>query len=142
MLLVWKDVYHLCKPSVDLVEIKDDDNDKDEDDEEDNTPCVTINVEEYQELMKDGEEEKEDEAKEEDKKEGEDEESDLVRIATEVIASLPHSPPKSAVSSSMKTTSTSVIVTTTNTSSSQSLFSPSQLQLSLMEVSTTSSTKL
>ena len=92
--------------------------------------------------MKDGEEEKEDEAKEEDKKEEEDEESDLVRISIEVISSLPHSPPKYVVSS-METTSTSVIATTTiDTSSDQSLFAPSQLQVSLIEVSTTSSTKL
>ena len=78
---VWKYVYHICKHSVDLVEIKDDDNYKDEDDEEDNTPCVTISAEDYQDLMKDGEEEKEDEAKEEDKQEEEDEESDTMRIA-------------------------------------------------------------
>ena len=64
---VWKNVFHLHKPSEDLVEINDDDNDKDEDNEEDNTPCVTIDAKDYQELMKDGEEKKEDEAKEEDR---------------------------------------------------------------------------
>lgn len=55
------------------MEIIDGDSDKDEDNEEDNTPCVTIDVEDCQKLMKDGEEEKEDEAKEEDRKEEEDE---------------------------------------------------------------------
>ena len=60
---VWKDVFHLPKPSEDPVEVKDD--------EEDNTPCVTINAKEYQDLMKDGEEEKEDEDKEEDRQEEE-----------------------------------------------------------------------
>ena len=44
---VWKDVFHLPKPSEDPVEIKDDDSDKDEDNEEDNTPCVTINTKDY-----------------------------------------------------------------------------------------------
>ena len=44
---VWKDVFHLHKPSEDLVEIKDDDSDKDEDNEEDNTPCVTIDPDDH-----------------------------------------------------------------------------------------------
>ena len=44
---LWKYVFHLPKPSEDLVEIKDDDSDKDEDNKEDNTPYVTINVEDY-----------------------------------------------------------------------------------------------
>ena len=122
---VWKDVFHLPKPSEDPMEIKDNDGDKDKDDEEDNTPCVTIDVEDYQDLMKDGEEEKEDKVEEEDKKEKDDEETNPMRIFVEVIASLPHSPPKFVVSSSMETASTSLIVTTIDTSSAQSLFSPS-----------------
>lgn len=102
---MWKNVYHLHKSSENLVEINDyDDSDKDEDNEEDNTPCVTIDVEDYQELMKNDEEGKEDEVEEEAKKEEEEEEeeSDLVRIAIEVIASLPHSSPKTTTSSSME----------------------------------------
>ena len=65
---VWKYVFHLPKPSEDPMEIKDDDSDKDENHEEENTPCVTANAEYYQDLMKYGEEEKEDEVEEEDKK--------------------------------------------------------------------------
>ena len=76
--------------------------------------------------MKDVKEEKEDEAKEKDRKEEEEEEIDPVRIVAQVIASLPHSPPKSIVSS-MEIASTSVIATIIDTSSTQSLFSPSQL---------------
>ena len=54
---MWKNIYLLHKPSENLVEINDDDDDsdKDEDNGEDNTPCVTIDVEEYQDLMKDDE---------------------------------------------------------------------------------------
>ena len=74
--------------------------------------------------MKDGEEEKEDEAKEEDNQGEEDEESDPVRIATQVIASLPHSPPKYVVSL-VEIASASVIATTIDTSSTQSLLDPS-----------------
>ena len=77
-------------------------------------------------MIKDGEEEKEDEAEEEDKKEEDDDESNPMRIATKFIASLPHSPPKSTVSS-MEIASTSVIATTIDTSSSKSLFAPSHL---------------
>ena len=66
---VWKDVFHLHKPTEDPMEIKDDDSDKDEDNEEENSPCVTVNTKDYQDLMKDGEEEKEDEAKEENRQE-------------------------------------------------------------------------
>lgn len=100
---------------------------------------VTFDARDYQ-ALKDGEEEK-DEGVDEEDKEG-DEENDLVRIVAQVIASLPHSPPKIATSSGMETALASVIATTTDPSSAQSLFSLSQLQASLMEVSTTSSTKL
>ena len=126
---MWKNIYHLHKPSENLVEINDDDDDsdKDEDNEEDNTPSITIDAEEYQDLMKDDEEEKEDEDEEEIKEQEEEEESDLVRIATKVIASLPHSLVKTATSSSMETTSASLIVTTRNASSVQSLFARTQI---------------
>ena len=68
-----------------------------------------------QELMEEkDEEEKEEEAKEEDK-----DEEDIVRIATKEIASLPHSPPKTIIST-METTSTSMIVSTSATSIAQS----------------------
>ena len=53
---VWKDVYHLHKPSEDLVEIKDDESDKEEDDEDDNKPSFIVTAEETQYFMKDGEE--------------------------------------------------------------------------------------
>ena len=66
---VWKDVLHLPKPSEDPVEVKGDNSGKDKDDEEDNTHCVTINSKEYQDLMKDGEEEKEYKVEEKDKEE-------------------------------------------------------------------------
>ena len=122
-----KNIYLLHKPSEDLVEIKDDDDDgdKDEDNEEDNTPCVTIDAKYYQDLMKNDEEEKEDEAEEEVREQKEEEESDPIRIATKVIASLPHSLVKIATSSSMETTSMSLIVTIKDASTIQSLFTPS-----------------
>ena len=55
---MWKNVYHLHKQSDSLVEVKDDESD--EQNEEDSTPYVTIDSKEYQELMKDDEEDKED----------------------------------------------------------------------------------
>ena len=119
---VWRDVYHLHKPSKDLVEIKDDESDKEEDDEDDNTPSVTVTTEEMQDLMKDREEEKKEEAEEEDNQE----EEDPMRISLEVIASLPHSPPKSTISS-VETASTSMIMSTTATSTTQSSLATLQL---------------
>ena len=77
----WRNVYYLHKLSDQLVEIKDDDDDSDKD--EDFTQFVMVD---YQELMKDDEEEKEEEAIEE-AKEG-DEKIDLVKIVAVVIASL------------------------------------------------------
>ena len=88
----WRNVFHLCKLSEYLVEIKDDDDsDKDEDNDEDSTQFVTMD---YQELMEDDEEEKEEEATKEAK--GDDEETDPVKIVVAVISTLPHSPAKFA----------------------------------------------
>ena len=70
----------------------------------------------YQELMKDDEEDKEEEATEEAKEDYE--ETNPIKITTIVIASLPHSPSKPVAT-------TSLIVTTIDTSNVQSLFSPS-----------------
>ena len=112
---VWRDVYHLNKLAENLVEIKDDESDKEEDDEDDNTPSVIVTAEDMQDLMKDREEAKEEEAKDEDKKE----EEDPMRIAVEVIASLPHSPPKTAIST-METASASMILSSSATSIAQS----------------------
>ena len=39
---VWRDVFHLNKPSEETIEIKDDDNSDNNDDDEDNIPSVTI----------------------------------------------------------------------------------------------------
>ena len=49
---MWKNIYLLHNPNEDPIEIKDydDDGDKDEDNEEDHTPCVTLDVEDYQDL--------------------------------------------------------------------------------------------
>lgn len=133
---IWRDVYHINRPIDDLVEIKDDDSDQ-EDEEDDNIPLVTITKEDMQDLMKEKEEEeKEEEAEEEDK-----DEEDLVIITIEIIASLPHSPPKT-ITSSMETTSASEIVSTSASSVVQSSPATSQLQVSSMEVSSTSSTEL
>ena len=80
---VWKDVYHLRQSSTEAVEIKDDDR---SDDEPDNVPSIMVTEGELHALAKEEEEDKEEEDKEEEKDE------DTVRIATEVIASLPHTP--------------------------------------------------
>lgn len=119
---IWKNVYHLHKPSEFPIDIKDGDDDSD--DEEDNTSYVTFNAEDYQ-ALKDDKAEKDEEIDEEDK-EG-DEENDPVMIVTQVIASLPHSPRKTATSYGMETDSTSVIVTSKDISSTQSPFATSQL---------------
>ena len=121
------------------MEIKDDDddNEKDEENDEDSTQFVMVD---YQELMKDDEEDKEEEATEEAKEY--DEETDPGKIVATIIASLPHSPAKLATSSSLEIDPASLIVTTTDTSNVQSLFATSQLNTSLIEVSTTSSTEL
>ena len=105
---MWKNIFHLHEPSSDPVEIKDIGS---SDEEEDRTQSVTMDVDDYEDLMKkdDKEEEMEEEA-EEDK-----EEEDLVKIVVAVIASLPHSPPK-MVTSTMEIASTGEIVSTTASS--------------------------
>ena len=62
--------------------------------------------------------EREEEEKEEEVVEEENDEDDLVRITTEDIASLPHTPPNNVTS--MEIASTSEIVSTTITSFAQS----------------------
>ena len=47
---IWRDIYHLNKPSEETVEIKDDDN-SDNDDDEDNTPSIIVTVGELHALM-------------------------------------------------------------------------------------------
>ena len=115
---IWRDVFHLNKTTNETIEIKDDDSD----DEDDNIPLVPVTEGEMQELMEEKEEEeKEEEAKEEDK-----DEEDPVIIAAEVIAYVPHSPPKT-VTSSMETTSASETVSSSATSIAQSSPATSQL---------------
>ena len=41
---VWRDVYHLNKPSKEIVEIKDDDNSDNDDDDEDNIHSVMVTI--------------------------------------------------------------------------------------------------
>ena len=110
----WKNIYLLHKPSDYPVNVDDNnDDDKDEEgDDEETTNFVTIDYEDYKE-------------KEATKKETQDdEEIDLVKIATIVIASLPHSPRKLVTTSSAKATSIGLIVTTSVNTNFQSLFSP------------------
>ena len=133
---VWKDVYHLRQPSEEAIEIKDDDSSDNDEDEFDNIPSITVTPGELHALM----EEKEEEDKEEEALEEEKDEDDPIRIAVEAIASLPHTPPNTVTS--MESTSTGEIVSTIVTSFTQSAPTPSQLQVSTMEVSTTSSTEL
>ena len=81
---VWRTLYHLNQPSIEAVEIKDDDSSDNDEDESNNIP---ITQSELLEVMKEGEEEdKEEEALEVM------EIDDMVRIASEAIASLSHSP--------------------------------------------------
>ena len=81
---MWKNIYHLHKPSEDPVEIKD--NDSNDSDDFESTPSITVTPGELHTLMEDVEEEdKEGETLEEDE-----DEEDPVRIAAEVIATLPH----------------------------------------------------
>lgn len=118
---IWRDVYHLNKPTDGPVEIKGDHSDQ-EDEDDDNIPLITVTEEDMQEFMKEKEEEeKEEEAKEEDK-----DEEDPAIIVVEVIASLPHSPPKT-VTSAIETPSASEIVSTSATSIAQSSPTTSQL---------------
>ena len=77
---MWKNIYHLHKPSEDPIEIKD--NDNSESDDFESTPSIIVTPGELHTLMEDVEEEdKEGETLEEDE-----DEEDPVRIATEVIA--------------------------------------------------------
>ena len=78
---------------------------------------------------------------EEEKEDEEEEESEPVRIAIEVIASLPHSPVKIATPS-METTLASLILITIDAPTVQLVFTPTQLSLSLIKVTSTLSTKL
>ena len=110
---VWRYIYHLIKPSKEIVEIKDDDISDNKDDEYD-IPSVTVIVGEIHALM----EEREEEENKEEIVEEEKDEDDLVRIAAEAIASLPHTPPN--IVTSMESTSTSEITSTTTTSFPQS----------------------
>ena len=102
---VWKDFYHLRQPSAEAVEIKDDDSSDDEQDTQGVLHALA-------------------DAEEEDKQE-EDKDEDTVRIAAEVIASLPHTPPVTVTS--VESASTSEIATSTATSVIQSPLSSSQL---------------
>ena len=47
---IWRDVYHLNKPTEEIVEIKDDESDSDDDDD-DNIPLVIVIVGEVHALM-------------------------------------------------------------------------------------------
>ena len=115
-----------------LVNVNDDDNDDDqENDEEGNyeaTHFFTIDYEEY----------KEQEATEEGTQD--DEESDLVKIAPIVIASLPHSPRKLVTTLSMEKTSIGLSVTINDNTNIQSFFTLVQLNTSLTEASSNLST--
>ena len=110
----WKNIYHLHKPSVEVVEIKDDEDDEEEKGEEEDltetTQFDSVDVEE------DVEEEATEEGKQDDEAEN---------IAIVGIASLPHSPAIIAISS-IETALASLIVTTpSDTSNFQSLLTHS-----------------
>jgi hypothetical protein len=113
--IMWRRIYNLPMPSDPTVTIEDDDKDDDKDEEE---------------------KEEEEAAEEEDDTIiiGE-EEDDPVKIAAEVMASLPKSPQKS-VASTVATASASRIVSTTATSTAQSLPITSQLQTPIVTSST------
>ena len=67
---VWKDVYHLRKPSKEVVKIKDDYSSDNDEDEFDNIPSIMVTPGELHALMEEKEEEdKEEEAEEEEKDE-------------------------------------------------------------------------
>lgn len=69
------------------------------------------------------------------------EETNLVKIIAEVIASLPHSPRKSLKTSSLEKASVGLIVTNIVGTSTQSIFAPIQLNTTLTEVKKNSSIK-
>ena len=111
---VWKDVYHLRKPSEEIIEIKDDDSSDNDEDDFDNIPSVTVTPGELHALM----EEKQEEDKEEEALEEEKDEDDPIRIAAKAIASLPHTPPNTVTS--VESTSTGEIVSNIATSFTKS----------------------
>ena len=121
---VCRTLYNLNQPSTEAVEIKDDDSSDNDEDESNNIP---VTQSELLEVMKEGEEEdKEEEALEVM------EMDDMVRIASEAIASLSHSPPNTVTL--VESASTGEIASSTP--------STSQLQVSTLEVSNTSSIEL
>ncbi len=96
---MWKNIYHLHKPSVDQVEIKDEYS-SNSSDESDSAPSITVTPGELHAMIEEKEEEdKEEEAEEEDK------EDDPVKIAAVVITSLPHSLAKPVTSSRLESAS-------------------------------------
>ena len=94
------------------------------------THFVIVDYEEYkeQEATKEGTQDEE--------------ETDPVKIGTIVITSLPHSPRKLVTTSSVETTSSGLIVTTIDNTNILSIIALVQLNTSLTEVSSTSSTEL
>ena len=110
---VWKDVYHLRKPSTKAVEIKDDDSSDEE--ELDNIPTIIVTQGEMHALMEEREEE---EDKEEEAHEEEKDEDDTVKIAVEAIASLPHTPPNTVTSVELASTGEIESVTIASTTQS------------------------
>lgn len=140
----WKNFYNFHNPSDFPVDIKDEKEEgKDEEENEGSTHYVTIVYEEYKDqLAKEKEEEEEQEAKATKEDKQDDEETKPMKIVAIVIASLPHSPIKLAAISNSKTTSASLIMTTIDTSNVQSLFAPTQLNVSLSKVTSTSSIEL
>lgn len=131
----WKNFYlpHNLSDFVVSVSDKDDDDDQEEKDEEKYDEEVTHfdNV--------DDEEAQENEATEEDVQDVE--ETNPVKIVVVVIASLPHSPSKTLITSNIKTTSARLIVTSTKSTNTQSVPTPVQLSTSLVVVPSTLSTK-
>ena len=129
----WKNVYLLHKPSNFLLSISDkDDKDDQEKDEEGNDEEI-INFDTI-----DDEEEQEQEATEEGTED--DEETDPVKIAATIIASLPYSPRKPMTTSSIETSPPRLIVITSDNKNVQSLFSLVYLSTLLTNVISTSST--
>ena len=113
----WKNIYYLHKPSVEPVEIKDDEDDTDEDKEEE---ALTETVQfDNVEVEEDVEEEATKAAKQDD------EETNLVKIVVVVIISIPHSLVKVATSRSEIASASLIVTTTTDTSNVQSLFTHS-----------------
>ena len=131
----WKNVYLLHKLSDFVVNINenDDEDDQEKDEEENDEETTHFDTSDY-------EEEQEQDATEEGTHDVE--ETNPIKIAVVVIASLPHSPRKIVTTSSIEITSTGLIVTTNDNTHIQPIFAPVQLSTSLTHVSSTSSTKL